>query len=86
LPFIFLGDFNVTPTNDAYALLTGAGWHDARGASSSTSEATHMDGRRIDHVFYRGTGVTPQRPLSDHYPVYVRLRVDEHNVSQAIRG
>jgi hypothetical protein len=51
LPCIFLGDFNVTPTHDAYALLTGDGWHDAHVASASPSEATHLDGRRIDHIF-----------------------------------
>ena len=87
LPLIFMGDFNFTPTHDDYALLTGDGWHDAHVASSTTSEATHVNGRRIDHIFYRGAGVTPQtwtqlfspdpqRSLSDHHPVYVRFRVE----------
>ena len=87
VPLIFLGDFNCTPTHDAYALLTNDGWQDAHVAASTTSEATHMSGRRIDHIFYRGAGVTPQtwtllvspdsqRPLSDHHPVSVRLRVE----------
>jgi endonuclease/exonuclease/phosphatase family metal-dependent hydrolase len=95
IPLIFMGDFNVTPTHDAYALLTGDGWHDAHGVSSGPSEATHMQGRRIDHIFYRGAGVTPQtwiqlfspdpqRPLSDHYPVYVRLRTDARGGYEAI--
>jgi endonuclease/exonuclease/phosphatase family metal-dependent hydrolase len=94
LPCIFLGDFNVTPTHDAYALLIGDGWHDAHVASASPSEATHLDGRRIDHIFYRGAGLTPQtwtqlfspelqRPLSDHYPVSVRFRVEERDASEA---
>jgi endonuclease/exonuclease/phosphatase family metal-dependent hydrolase len=87
VPLIFLGDFNFTPTHDAYALLTNDGWHDAHRAASTTSTATHRSGRRIDHIFYRGAGVTPQtwtplcspdpqRPLSDHHPVSVRLRVE----------
>jgi endonuclease/exonuclease/phosphatase family metal-dependent hydrolase len=78
LPMIFMGDFNFTPTHADYTLLTGDGWHDAHVASSTTSEATQMNGRRIDHIFYRGSGVTPQtwtqlcspdpqRPLSDHH-------------------
>jgi endonuclease/exonuclease/phosphatase family metal-dependent hydrolase len=87
VPLIFLGDFNFTPSHNAYVLLTNDGWHDAHVASSTMSEATHMSGRRIDHIFYRGAEVTPltwtqlfspapQRPLSDHYPVSVRLRVE----------
>jgi endonuclease/exonuclease/phosphatase family metal-dependent hydrolase len=87
VPLIFLGDFNFTPTHAAYALLTSDGWHDAHRAASTTSEATHRSGRRIDHIFYRGAGVTPQswtplcspdpqRPLSDHHLVSVRLRVE----------
>jgi endonuclease/exonuclease/phosphatase (EEP) superfamily protein YafD len=87
VPLIFLGDFNFTPTHAAYALLTSDGWHDTYVAASTTSTATHRRGRRIDHIFYRGAGVTPQswiplcfpdpqRPLSDHRPVSVRLLVE----------
>jgi endonuclease/exonuclease/phosphatase (EEP) superfamily protein YafD len=87
VPLIFLGDFNFTPTHTAFALLANDGWHDTQVAASTTNEATHRSGRRIDHIFYRGTGITPQtwnplyspdpqRPLSDHHPLYVRLRVE----------
>ncbi len=87
LPLIFMGDFNFSPTEEEFALLTDDGWRDAHAASSATNEATFMDGRRIDHVFYRGVGLRPQRwtcllspdpqrRLSDHDPVSVRLRVE----------
>jgi len=82
-----MGDFNVTPSHADSRLLTGDGWHDAHVASSALQDATHLKGDRMDHIFYQGTGITPQTwtvvrspdpepPLSDHYPVSVRFRIE----------
>ncbi|HLE28731.1 MAG TPA: endonuclease/exonuclease/phosphatase family protein [Anaerolineales bacterium] len=86
-PLIFMGDFNFTPAQEEYTRLAGDGWRDSRAASAEAAEATFMDGRRIDYIFYRSAGLTPQawaqllspdpqRRLSDHDPVYARFSVD----------
>lgn len=87
LPLIFMGDFNFTPAQEDYALFIGDGWQDSHAASPDRNAATFQDGRRIDHIFYRGAGLTaqtwtrllspdPQQRLSDHDPVYVRFSMD----------
>ena len=67
-PVVVMGDFNVTPDNPAYAVLTeGTGLRDARLASSTPPEgvAATWNGfgrdaleRRIDFLFVRGLEVT----------------------------
>lgn len=93
---IFLGDLNFNPSDANYTLLINDGWRDAHevpAASAAPDAATFLynlpdiPGGRIDHVLYRGQGLTPQawarllspdpeRRVSDHDPVYVRFSVD----------
>jgi endonuclease/exonuclease/phosphatase family metal-dependent hydrolase len=93
LPLIFMGDFNIDPARDKYSLLTSNDWQDtyittpaANSDSKSDNLATFRDGRRIDHIFYRGDALKPyqwlrlsspdpERRLSDHDPVLARLRL-----------
>ena len=66
-PVVLMGDFNVTPDNPVYPVLTdGTGLHDARLVSSTppTGVAATWNGfgrdelvRRIDFVFVRGLAV-----------------------------
>jgi endonuclease/exonuclease/phosphatase family metal-dependent hydrolase len=70
LPLIFMGDFNIDPGRDEYALLTGNGWQDAclttpaiNSDSRTDSLATFRDGRRIDHILYHGDALKPYQWL-----------------------
>lgn len=87
LPLIFMGDLNVNPTQAEYALLTSDGWHDSYAVSSELNAVTFAKRGRIDHIFYRGACLKPQkwtrlfspdpqRRLSDHDPVYVRFSLE----------
>jgi len=92
-PLIFLGDLNFNPADAEYARLREAGWHDAHAAAAEADQATFLydlpgiPGGRIDHVLYRGAGLTPrawarlQPPhgeprWSDHDPVLARFTLD----------
>lgn len=93
LSFIFMGDLNFDPTDDHFALLLQDGWQDAHEVVAAPESATFLydlpdiPGGRIDHILYRGEGLTPQRwarlaspdparRISDHDPVWVQFRVD----------
>lgn len=86
LPLFFLGDFNITPTDIGYSFLLKDGWQDSYRSQPETPQPTFINGRRIDYIFYRGTGVKPQqwkqlyspdpeRRLSDHDPVCASFNV-----------
>ncbi len=94
LPLVFVGDFNTHQTRGDYPRLTSGGWRDAYLASPLASpdgrdeNVVTMDNqKRIDHIFYRGEGMSathwerlespdPARRLSDHWPVLARLRIE----------
>lgn len=94
LPLVFLGDFNTHQTRGDYPRLTAHGWRDAYLAAPQASPdgrdenvPTMDNGKRIDHIFYRGEGFKalewrrlespdPARRLSDHWPVLARLRLE----------
>ena len=87
LPLIFMGDFNVSPDQEEYTMFVGDGWKDAHAVSDQSEEATFVDGRRIDHIFYRGAQLAPRRwtrlvspdpyrRLSDHDPVFAQFRIE----------
>lgn len=89
---IFMGDLNFNPNTENYRLLLDDGWQDACIANVGSNSTTflydlpHIPGGRIDHILYRGRGLTPQtwarlRPtdaearISDHDPVFVRFQL-----------
>lgn len=93
LPLIFAGDLNFNPGDENYALLRSDGWRDAHEAAASADSATFLynlpgiPGGRIDHILYRGAGVTsiawarlaspdPARRISDHDPVLAQLNLE----------
>lgn len=85
---IFMGDFNFNPTTATYALLMQDGWQDAYITTPETNTFLYdlpgIPGGRIDHVLYQGnftplawarlTSPYPDKRLSDHDPVFVKLR------------
>jgi len=92
LSLIFMGDLNFNPADSNYDLLIGNGWCDSHAVTSSPDSATflynmpHLPSGRIDHILYRGAGLTPQawarllspdpeRRLADHDPVVVRFEM-----------
>jgi endonuclease/exonuclease/phosphatase family metal-dependent hydrolase len=93
LPLMLLGDLNFNPADSNYALLIGDGWRDSYEVASAPDSATFLydmpdiPGGRIDHILYRGDGLTPRtwsrllspdpkRRVSDHDPVYVRFSLE----------
>ena len=95
IPILFGGDFNAIPHTDggdspASAALMGAGFTDAfRSLHPDIEErpgATHRSGRRIDQLFYRGTGLTNTSTRvistwdwgfpSDHFMILSRFDLD----------
>jgi len=91
---IFIGDMNFNPGDSNYASLISDNWRDSHEAADAPGAATflydlpNIPGGRIDHIFYRGDGLTPrmwtrllppdpERRVSDHDPVYVRFSIEE---------
>ncbi|HRQ37470.1 MAG TPA: endonuclease/exonuclease/phosphatase family protein [Chloroflexota bacterium] len=90
---VFMGDLNFDPDDANFALLMQDGWRDAHEVVAAPESATFLydlpdiPGGRIDHILYRGEGLTPQRwvrlaspdparRISDHDPVCVQFLVD----------
>jgi endonuclease/exonuclease/phosphatase family metal-dependent hydrolase len=90
---IFMGDLNFNPSDSNYALLIHDGWRDSHEATAAPDSATFLynlpdiPGGRLDHILYRGDGLTPrtwarlvspdpERRVSDHDPVHARFSVD----------
>ncbi|MDN3203061.1 endonuclease/exonuclease/phosphatase family protein [Algoriphagus sediminis] len=77
-PAVWIGDFNVTPENEAYKVIVDSGWKDTRLVSKSESfgprntftgfEWNPQNERIIDHVFVNsGFSVSKHGIIDDHY-------------------
>jgi len=77
-PAVWIGDFNVTPENEAYKVIVDNGWKDTRLLSKSESfgprntftgfEWKSQNERIIDHVFVNsGFSVSNHGIIDDHY-------------------
>jgi endonuclease/exonuclease/phosphatase family metal-dependent hydrolase len=92
VPLMFMGDLNFNPDDPNYRQLAADGWRDSHSACARADCPTFLYNRpdlpsgRIDHIFHRGDGLTPQawarltspdpnRRLSDHDPVCVRFHI-----------
>jgi len=84
LPLIFAGDFNFNPADANYASLIADGWRDSHDVAFATDEDTilydlpGLPSGRIDHILYRGDGLTPQawaRLASRRHPIQCRERL-----------
>lgn len=90
-PLFLMGDFNITPDNDLFPMLVGGGWKDSYIESAEGAKGTYTfvnPTRRIDHVFYFGSDVTPlswktlgssDLILSDHRPVLAKFRLGKED-------
>jgi len=91
-PLVFMGDLNFNPSNLNYAQLIEDGWRDPFVVAPTTDTTTFLydlpdiPGGRIDHILYQGgfaplswariESPDPNKRLSDHDPVLVRLGLD----------
>lgn len=99
MPSFFVGDMNARETDEASAIYR-KWWTDSYHAFDATPEQRtgpegtfngwHLDrepDRRIDFIYYRGTGVTPLRYTcndtrydglfaSDHFPIWVDFEIE----------
>ncbi|MBI4570047.1 MAG: endonuclease/exonuclease/phosphatase family protein [Planctomycetes bacterium] len=91
LPIVFTGDFNSKPDSEAYKTLTASVFRAAHEAVENSKEPVTSDGsdhdfaQTIDHVFFRGSGLSPaawqvvkdkegEKHPSDHFAIFARLR------------
>jgi endonuclease/exonuclease/phosphatase family metal-dependent hydrolase len=89
MPRLWAGDFNFNPATENFRRLLADGWRDAaEGAPEAATFRYNLPGipsGRIDHILYQGEGLEaaawgrlaapePGMRLSDHDPVWARLR------------
>ena len=90
MPLIFMGDLNINPTQPNFALFLQDGWKDSHPTGSNAGtflyENAGVPDGRIDHILYHGPwnslawkrieSPDSEKRLSDHQPVFARLRLE----------
>ncbi len=86
-PLLLAGDFNIAPDEKGYPILLSDGWKDtfSAGKPDVRTFPRHHPLRRIDHVLFFGSQVHMEQwhtvglqssRISDHFPVWVQVRLD----------